>query len=252
MKKTILLFSILLASCAGKQTQEIRTMERLSTASHNDYYVSNRAPLQPLQFIKLPAGSIEPEGWIRRQIELQKDGLCGHLGEISAWLQKENNAWLKNGGEWGWEEVPYWLRGYGNMAYALRDETLLKETKFWIEAILSSQRADGNFGPVHLNNGKQDFWPNMIVLWIMQSYHEYTNDNRVIDFMTRYCHYLQTVPDDAFLSSYWENSRGGIIFGVWSGCITARVTSHFFRWPKKFTGIRRIGQNRLSFLTGTM
>lgn len=54
MKKTILFFSILLASCAGKQTQEIRTMERLSTASHNDYYVSNRAPLQPLQFIKLP------------------------------------------------------------------------------------------------------------------------------------------------------------------------------------------------------
>ena len=61
MKKTILLFSILLASCAGKQTQEIRTMERLSTASHNDYYVSNRAPLQPLQFIKLTAGSIEPD-----------------------------------------------------------------------------------------------------------------------------------------------------------------------------------------------
>lgn len=209
MKKTILLFSILLASCAGKQTQEIRTMERLSTASRNDYYVSNRAPLQPLQFIKLPAGSIEPEGWIKRQVELQKDGLCGHLGEISAWLQKGNNAWLKNGGEWGWEEVPYWLRGYGNMAYALKDEALLKETKFWIEAILASQRTDGNFGPVHLNNGKQDFWPNMIVLWIMQSYHEYTNDNRVLDFMTRYCHYLQTVPDDAFLSSYWENSRGG-------------------------------------------
>ena len=184
-------------------------MERLSTASRNDYYVSNRAPLQPLQFIKLPAGSIEPEGWIKRQVELQKDGLCGHLGEISAWLQKGNNAWLKNGGEWGWEEVPYWLRGYGNMAYALKDEALLKETKFWIEAILASQRTDGNFGPVHLNNGKQDFWPNMIVLWIMQSYHEYTNDNRVIDFMTRYCHYLQTVPDDAFLSSYWENSRGG-------------------------------------------
>lgn len=209
MKKTILLFSILLASCAGKQTQEIQTVERLSTTSRNDYYVSNRSPLQPQQFIKLPAGSIEPEGWIREQIELQKNGLCGHLGEISAWLQKGDNAWLKNGGEWGWEEVPYWLRGYGNMAYALKDEVLLKETKFWIEAILASQREDGNFGPVHLNNGKQDFWPNMIVLWIMQSYFEYTNDNRVIDFMANYCHYLQTVPDDAFLSSYWENSRGG-------------------------------------------
>lgn len=209
MKKTILLFSILFASCTGKQMQEIRTLDRLPLDSRNEHYVSNRAPLQPSHFIKLPAGSIEPDGWIRRQIELQKEGLCGHLGEISAWLQKGNNAWLKNGGEWGWEEVPYWLRGYGNMAYALKDEELLKETKFWIEAILASQREDGNFGPVHLNNGKQDFWPNMIVLWIMQSYHEYTNDNRVIDFMTRYCHYLQTVPDDAFLSSYWENSRGG-------------------------------------------
>ena len=59
MKKTILLFSILLASCAGKQTQEIRTMERLSTASRNDYYVSNRAPLQPLQFIKRLAAKRE-------------------------------------------------------------------------------------------------------------------------------------------------------------------------------------------------
>ena len=43
----------------------------------------------------------------------------------------------------------------------------------------------------------------------MQSYYEYTNDERVIDFMTRYCHYLLTVPDDDFLYSYWENSRGG-------------------------------------------
>lgn len=111
MKKTILFFSILLASCAGKQTQEIRTMERLSTASHNDYYVSNRAPLQPLQFIKLPAGSIEPEGWIRRQIELQKDGLCGHLGEISAWLQKENNAWLKTEVNGGGKKCPTGCEG---------------------------------------------------------------------------------------------------------------------------------------------
>ena len=100
MKKTILLFSILLASCAGKQTQEIRTMERLFTESRNDYYVSNRTPLQPGQFIKLPAGSIEPEGWIRRQIELQKDGLCGHLGEISACLHEETSALLA---AWLWQ-----------------------------------------------------------------------------------------------------------------------------------------------------
>ena len=86
---------------------------------------------------------------------------------------------------------------------------MLNEAKFWIEGILKSQREDGNFGPMHLNDGKQDFWPNMIVLWIMQSYYEYSNDERIIDFMTKYCNYLLTVPDEDFLYSYWENSRGG-------------------------------------------
>lgn len=52
-----------------------------------------------------------------RYLELQRDGLTGHLGEISAWLEKDGNAWLSDGGDHGWEEVPYWLKGYGNLAY---------------------------------------------------------------------------------------------------------------------------------------
>lgn len=200
---------ILFAACTAKQDTEITCIERMPVATRNDYYISNKEPLQPSQFIKLPVGSIQPEGWLLRQLELQQEGLNGHLGEISAWLQKEDNAWLKTGGKWGWEEVPYWLRGYGNLAYLMKDESMLKETRFWIDHILDSQRPDGNFGPVVANSGKQDFWPNMIVLWIMQSYYEYSNDSKVIDFMSRYADYLLTVPDEDFLFSYWENSRGG-------------------------------------------
>ena len=64
MKKAVLLFSILLTACGGgkEDSQAIRTVERLSTTTRNAYYVSNREPLQPQQFIKLPAGSIEPDG----------------------------------------------------------------------------------------------------------------------------------------------------------------------------------------------
>ena len=142
-------------------------------------------------------------------LELQRDGLNGHLGEISAWLQKDDNAWLKSGGKWGWEEVPYWLRGYAGLAYLLKDEHLLAETQTWIEAILASQREDGNFGPYTEVDGAQDFWPNMVALWILQSYYEYSSDERVLSFMTRYFHYQLTVPDEKFLESYWENSRGG-------------------------------------------
>ena len=176
----LLLFFTLSAACYASENSKVEIVHRLSTDSRNDYYVSNRAPLQPQQFIKLPVGSIQPEGWLKQQLILQKNGLNGHLGEISAWLQKKDNAWLQTGGQWGWEEVPYWLRGYGNLAYIMNDSTMLKETRFWIEHILNSQRNDGNFGPVHLNNGKQDFWPNMIVLWILQSYYEYTNDQKIL------------------------------------------------------------------------
>ena len=210
MKKILLFISLAMASfAAAKDDATVVRVDRLPVAVRNKHYVSNQTPLMPQQFVKLPVGSISPEGWLLKQLELQRDGLNGHLGEISAWLQKEDNAWLKTGGKWGWEEVPYWLRGYGNLAYIMKDEAMLKETKFWIEGILKSQRKDGNFGPVQLNEGKQDFWPNMVVLWIVQSYYEYSNDVRVIDFMSKYCNYLLTVPDDDFLSSYWENSRGG-------------------------------------------
>lgn len=212
MKNTSILCGALLllaGACSPEMPVEIRQTDRIPTAERNVNYASNREPLMPQQFIKLPAGSIKPGGWLLTQLQLQKDGLNGHLGEISAWLQKEDNAWLKSGGKWGWEEVPYWLRGYAGLSYLFEDKNMLDEAKIWIEAILNSQREDGNFGPYTEVNGSQDFWPNMIALWILQSYYEYTGDKRVVDFMTRYFHFQLTVPDEHFLKSYWENSRGG-------------------------------------------
>lgn len=188
---------------------QTETVKRIPTASLNGNYVSNAAPLAAQPLIKLPTGSIAPRGWLATILNLQKDGLNGHLGEISAWLQKEDNAWLKDGGKWGWEEVPYWLRGYSDLSFVLKDKAMLKETQTWVEAILKGQRADGNFGPVLLNKGVQDYWPNMVILWVMQNYYEYSGDKRVIDFMTRYFHYELSLDDSKFLRSYWENSRGG-------------------------------------------
>ena len=212
MKNTSILCGALLllaGACSPEMPVEIRQTDRIPTAERNVNYATNREPLMPQQFIKLPAGSIKPGGWLLTQLQLQKDGLNGHLGEISAWLQKEDNAWLKSGGKWGWEEVPYWLRGYAGLSYLFEDKNMLDAAKIWIEAILNSQREDGNFGPYTEVNGSQDFWPNMIALWILQSYYEYTGDKRVVDFMARYFHFQLTVPDEHFLKSYWENSRGG-------------------------------------------
>lgn len=160
MKNTSILCGALLllaGACSPEMPVEIRQTDRIPTAERNVNYATNREPLMPQQFIKLPAGSIKPGGWLLTQLQLQKDGLNGHLGEISAWLQKEDNAWLKSGGKWGWEEVPYWLRGYAGLSYLFEDKNMLDEAKIWIEAILNSQREDGNFGPYTEVNASQDF-----------------------------------------------------------------------------------------------
>ena len=224
MKKFLSLFYFLLIASAtvfinAKKIDEVHatTVIRPSITTSNSFYVSNKAPLQPLNFIKLPVGSIQPEGWIKKYLELQRDGLTGHLGEISAWLEKKNNAWFSDSGkgERGWEEVPYWLKGYGDLGYLLHDEKIINETRLWLEKVFKSQRSDGYFGPVTIvkNNkhpeGVMDLWPNMIMLWTLQSYYDYSHDDRVINLMDKYFKWQSTVPDSLFLETYWENSRGG-------------------------------------------
>ncbi|MCE8994253.1 glycoside hydrolase family 127 protein [Bacteroides thetaiotaomicron] len=207
---TLLTVGLLTAAFTTRTASEsVRVMDRPDTESTNVNYVSYRAPLRPLNFIKLPVGSIQPEGWVKKYLELQRDGLTGHLGEISAWLEKDNNAWLTTGGDHGWEEVPYWLKGYGNLAYILNDPKMIAETKTWIEGVFASCQPDGYFGPVNERNGKRELWAQMIMLWCLQSYYEYSQDQRVIDLMTNYFKWQMTVPDDKLLEDYWENSRGG-------------------------------------------
>ena len=184
-------------------------VNRPNTQSVTKNYIQNRTPLLPMNFIKLPVGSVRPRGWLSEVLNRQKDGLNGHLSEISAWLDKKNNAWLGTGNDYGWEEVPYWLKGYGDMAYILGDEKMIDEAKTWIEAVFKSQRPDGYFGPWIEKNGKPDLWGNMIMLWCLQSYYEYSGDRRVIDLMTKYFKWQLNLPDDRFLKDYWENSRGG-------------------------------------------
>ena len=191
---------------------DVRSVRRPSNDRTNSYYASNRAPLEREYFVKLPVTSVTPGGWLRRQLELQRDGLTGHLDEISMWLSRDGNAWLRKDGQGkhGWEELPYWLKGFANIGYVLGDATMIERAKFWIEAVLANQRDSGDFGPeVFKGAGKRDLWTNMPMLFCLQSYHEYSQDPRVLALMQRYFAWQRTIPDELFLKDYWENSRGG-------------------------------------------
>src|SRR5215510_5155158 len=69
-----------------------------ATTSVNPFYNSNRQPLQPSALIKLPIGNIVPHGWLRGQLQLEADGMIGHLEEISKWCKFENSAWASPDG----------------------------------------------------------------------------------------------------------------------------------------------------------
>lgn len=180
-------------------------------AGPNSHYPSYRSPLKNTPLTPLPITAFRPGGWLKKALELQRDGLTGQLGEISKWLAKQDNAWLNASGtgSFGWEEVPYWLRGYSRVGYVLRDPQMSEETRVWVEGTIKSARPDGDFGPIH-NHGKgfRDLWAQMLMLQVLQSWHDFTGDKRVLKLMTNYFKWQLAIPEAKFLKDYWENSRG--------------------------------------------
>src|SRR5437588_6543941 len=173
--------ALAIMSCAKKessvQSASPSTSATNSPTTRPSPYVSNRAPLLPSAFIKLPIGSIEPRGWLRHQLELERDGMVGHLEEISRWCKYDNNAWVnpEGTGHSGWEELPYWLKGYGELGYVLKDQAIIREARKWIDAVLASQEPDGWFGPRSLKTGlegKPDLWSHMVMCNVLQSFYE--------------------------------------------------------------------------------
>jgi hypothetical protein len=175
------------------------------------YYVQNRAPLQPTLFMKLPIGSITPKGWLRRQLELDASGLVGQMPQLSDYLKYEGNGWVDPQGKAGWEELTYWLRGYGDLGYVLKNKKIISEAARWMNGVLTSQRADGWFGPEAARtslDGGPDLWPHMPMLNALRSYYEVSHDPRVIPFLMKFFRYQDTLPPDTYKRG-WGAVRWG-------------------------------------------
>ena len=201
------------AGCAAADAR-IESVPRPPTDQRTALYPSNREPLAPSPLVKLPIGAIKPRGWLRHMLRLEADGMVGHLTELSRWCKADGNAWLspEGKGHSPWEELPYWLKGFGDMGYVLGDERTIKEARKWIEGILASQRDDGWFGPrANLTNvrGKSDIWPNMVAMNCLQSHYEFTGDERVLPLMTKYFRWQASVPEEDFIVGSWQKVRAG-------------------------------------------
>ena len=164
---------------------------RDTTPAHNAI-VKNRAPLGANAFYRLPLTSIKPKGWLRQQLQIQADGLTGHLDEF--WPDVgPNSAWLGGTGE-PWERGPYYLDGLLPLAYLLDDPKLIAKARKWVDWTLDHQQPNGAIGPSAPPNAAKpqdyaDWWPKMVMLKVLTQYHEATGDPRVIPVMERYFRY---------------------------------------------------------------
>jgi len=191
----------------------------------NLFYTGNRPPLAPSPFIKLPIGAIRPEGWLRTQLQLEAEGFSGRLSEISQFCKYDGSAWVTPGtGERGWEEAPYWLKGFTDLGFVLGDARIVAEARKWLDAVIANQQSDGYFGTrknLAIGRGDEpemradrpaqviDLWPDMIMLYPLRSLYEATGDPRVIPFMLKYFAWQRSIPRESFLPASWQKYRGG-------------------------------------------
>lgn len=184
-----------------------------------------REPLADVPYQRLPLGDVRPEGWLEEQLRRMAEGMAGRLDELYVNVN-EDNAWVGGNGD-NWERGPYWTDGLVPLAYLLGDDALIEKANQWVEWSLQSQRQDGYFGPspdesykgdppgrhevFYQTDNPGDWWPRMVMLKTLRSYHEATGDERVLELMTSYFRYqLETLPQKPLDHwTWWAEMRGG-------------------------------------------
>ncbi len=199
----------------------LASISSFSKEKRNSHYITNQAPLVAQPYTALPIGAIQAEGFLLEMLKTQRDGLTGNLDSVYSIVCGDNNGWLGGTGD-GWERGPYWLDGLVPLAYLLNDNELKTKAQKWIEWSINNQREDGYFGPKDLPENyekipgtqqgmRNDWWPKMVMLKVLQQYYMATGDERVLSLMTNYFKYqLKMLPQNELgYVTFWANRRGG-------------------------------------------
>ena len=141
--------------------------------------------------------AIEPKGWLKRQLEIQAEGLSGNLDKC--WRDVRDSAWIGGDAE-GWERVPYWLDGFIPLAYLLRNEDMISRAKKYIDAILSYQKESGWICPCEEEKiPTYDTWAVQLISKVLVVYYECSGDERIPEALYR------------VMNNYYELLKAGTV-----------------------------------------
>ena len=128
-------------------------------------------------FDYLSSGAVYPMGWVKKQLELQAEGLNGNLDKI--WPDVRDSKWI-GGDRDGWEKFPYFLDGFIPLSFLLRNEDMISRAGRYLDEMLSCQDESGCFYPKG-TTGKEcgDIWSLFLILKVLVVYERYSCDERI-------------------------------------------------------------------------
>lgn len=176
-------------------------------------------------FFEERLSAIHPEGWLRRYLEMQRDGLTGHMEaagypfDTDGWADasipsNQGDAW------WPYEQTGYWVDGAIRCGHLLRDAYLIEKAGRQIEFVLAHADRDGYLGPAFLKNGKHwRRWPHAVFFRALAAHASATGDRRIAEAVAR--HYLgdkdpytlhrNVVNVESMLWAYGETGREALL-----------------------------------------
>jgi len=126
---------------------------------------------------------LKPAGWLRRQLEIQAEGLSGNLDKV--WRDVRDSRWIGGNAD-GWERVPYWLDGFIPLAYLLENEDMIARAKKYIDAILAQQKESGWICPCEDKDiPGYDTWAVQLISKVLVVYYECSGDERIPEVLIR-------------------------------------------------------------------
>jgi len=203
-------------------------------------------------FKTLPLTSLRPSGWLLHQLQIQANGLAGHLDEF--WPDVAQSGWIGGNAE-GWERGPYWLDGLVPLAFLLDDARLKAKVQDWIDAILTRQQEDGWLGPVQDNIPVSRFrgfaydpWPVSVALKALIQYQDATGDPRVIPALLRFFQCLQRQLEHTPLRTWAKMRSAELLISVfwtyertdeaWLLDLASTIQAQGYDWVAHFANFR--------------
>lgn len=143
-------------------------------------------------FTEVPLSSVKPDGWLRGFLQMQKDGLTGHVEvagfpfSVAPWqgILTEKDSDPVSANWWPYEQTGYWVDGALKCGYLLGDKELTERARKNIDYVLEHQSADGMLGPQDITSR----WPQAVFFRALMAEYSATKNPGIIKAMMR--HYL--------------------------------------------------------------